>query len=218
MSETIAAWLRSARGARLDRARYEQDFGVSLGRADGADSWKLERRQSYSEAGFPSWEAFVAGDWDGALRLYEAERPAISAFQQELRRHRSHFYRVRVVAEPVSPYVQWEMHCLRLRAECGENIRVIDHREVSGFESDGPLPELVSLCGHVLYHTVYDESGRPDGAVSYRDAELVRRYEDFARALYQAGEGIESYFGRKIAGLPPPHRDRSGTGQEQSGV
>ena len=204
MSEPIADLLKSAAGVRLDQPHYEADFGANLWRTDGADSWKLERMQRYSEVGFPSWEAFMAGDWNRALQLYEEERPNIIAFNREFQRHRSRLYRVRVVVEPITPYVQWEMHCLRLRAECGERIKVVDYATVSALESTGMLPELVSLCGHVLYQTLYDDTQKPDGAIRFADYELVGRYEEFVGSLYGAGEDVESYFSRTIAGLPPP--------------
>lgn len=204
MSETIVNLLRSADGIRLDQPQYQQDFDGNLWSIDGADSWKLERMQSYSEVGFPSWEAFMAGDWNRALQLYEEERPNIIAFNHEFQRHRSHLYRVRVVVEPITPYVQWEMHCLRLRAECGERIRIVDYSAVSTLESAGTLPELISLCGRVLYHTIYDGSQKPDGAIRFSGPELIARYEEFARNLYSTGEDVELYFRRAVADLPPP--------------
>ena len=210
MTPSFAGLLRSAHGVRLDQERYERDFGASLWQADGADCWKLECLQDYAETGFPSWEAFMAGDWDRALALYEEERAGIEAFLGELQRHRSRFYRVRVVAEPVTPYVQWEMHCLRLRAQCGELVRIVGQSAVSALEAAGTLPELVSLCGRVLYHTLYDDRAEPDGAVRYADPDLVAAYEDFAHGLYESGEDVESYFLREIAQLPPPGHVRPG--------
>jgi hypothetical protein len=204
MSETIADLLGHADTVRLDQSRYQKDFNANLWRVDGADSWKLERMQSYSEVGFPSWEAFMAGDWNAALQLYEEERPGITAFYEEFRRHRSCLYRVRVVAEPVTPYVQWELHCLKMRAECGEKIRVVSPSAISVHEATGALPELISLCGVVLYHMTYDDREQPDGAFRFSDPELIARYENFACGLYETGEDVESYFRRAIAGLPPP--------------
>ena len=211
MSGTIADLLQQAAGVRLDQSQYQKDFDANLWRVDGADSWKLERMQSYSEAGFPGWEAFMAGDWNTALQLYEKERPGIAAFHEEFRSHRSCLYRVRVVAEPVTPYVQWELHCLKLRVECGEKIRVVNPSAISLHEPVGPLPELISLCGRVLYHTIYDDREQPDGAFRYAGPELIAWYENFARGLYETGEDVESYFRRAIEGLPPPPaQDRSG--------
>lgn len=204
MSEMITDLIAAADGVRLDQSQYQHDFDVNLWRADGTDSWKLERMQNFSEVGFPSWEALMAGDWDRALRLYEEERPSISRFHERFRRHHSDFYRVRVVIEPVTPYVQWEMYCLKLRAEYGEKIRVVNFPSVSPYESTGILPELVSVCGLVMYRTIYDEDQKPDGAIRYSDPGLVAQYERFARQLYEMGEDIKCYFQREIAKLPPP--------------
>lgn len=211
MSATIADLLAHSDGVRLSQAQYEEDFNANLWRVDGADSWKLERMQSYTEAGFPSWEAFMSGDWSAALRLYEKERSGIAEFHENFRRHQSSLYRVRVVEEPVTPYVQWEMHCLRLRAECGEKIRVVSSSAVSSYEASGALPELISLCGRVLYRTTYGDRQQPDGALRYTGPELLARYEAFASGLYEAGEDVELYFKRAVEGLPPPGaQDRGG--------
>jgi len=127
------------------------------------------------------------------------------SFNQEFQRHRSHLYRVRVLVYPITPYVQWEFHCLRLRAECGEKIRLVNLSEASTAESADPRPELISLCGRVLYHIICDDDQKSDGAIRYDDPRLISHYEQFARDLYGGGEDIESYFRRrKIADLPPP--------------
>jgi len=110
-----------------------------------------------------------------------------------------------VLVYPITPYVQWEFHCLRLRAECGEKIRLVNLSEASTAESADPLPELISLCGRVLYHIICDDDQKSDGAIRYDDPRLISHYEQFARDLYGGGEDIESYFRRrKIADLPPP--------------
>lgn len=49
-------------GVWLGQDEYTRDFEARSWLSDGADSWKLERMQFYDETGFPSWDAFVAGD------------------------------------------------------------------------------------------------------------------------------------------------------------
>lgn len=211
MDAAITDLLEHADGVRLSQLQYQEDFEANLWQVDGADSWKLERMQSYTEAGFPSWEAFMSGDWNSALQLYEMDRSGIAAFHEEFRRHHSSLYRIRVVEEPLTPYVQWEMHCLRLRAECGERIRVVSSSAVSSHEAAGALPELISLCGRVLYHTIYGDREQPDGALRYTGPELVAWYEAFAGGLYEVGEDVDLYFRRAVEGLPPPGaQDRGG--------
>jgi hypothetical protein len=199
----IAEVLASYRGVPLGQAEYQRDFGERTWLADGADSWKIERRQAYDETGFPSWEAFVAGDWSAALALIEEERPGFAEFYRRFAARGAAFRRVRIVEAPVSPYVQWEFQVLRVRAECGELCRVLDAERIADLETHGPLPELVSLCGRTLYRTLYT-NGVPAGATRFTDPALIGRYEQFAARLYASGEDLGAYFQRAIARLPPP--------------
>lgn len=192
--------LEPASGTRLPQAEYGRDFGARLWLADGADSWKLERMQFYDETGFPSWDAFAAGDWERSLELYEELRPELLAFNRRHAERHACFRRVRVVEPEISPYLHWEMHCLRVRAECGEGIRVVPAPRLADLEAAvGPVPELVSLCGATLYVTVYDAAGRPDGAKRFTEPGIVARYEAFVKDLYESGEELQSYFEREIA-------------------
>jgi hypothetical protein len=198
--------LDPASGTRLPQADYGRDFGARLWLADGADSWKFERMQFYDETGFPGWDAFAAGDWERSRQLYEDLRPELLAFNRRHAERHARFRRVRVAAAEISPYLHWEMHCLRVRAECGESIRVVPASRLASVEAAvGPVPELVSLCGGTLYVTVYDDAARPDGGRRFTDPRIVAEYEAFVSGLYESGEDLEAYFEREIAPLPPPH-------------
>jgi hypothetical protein len=207
----IAELLASHRGVPLGQSEYQRDFGQRSWLADGADSWKIERLQAYDEAGFPSWEAFMAGDWPMALALIEQERAGFAEFYRRFAAAGAAFRRVRIVEAPVSPYVRWEFQVLRVRAECGEQCRVLDAARIADLEIGGPLPELVSLCGQTLYRTLYS-GGRPAGATRFTDPDLISRYEQFAARLYAAGEDLDAYFQRAIAPLPPPDPGSGGVG------
>ena len=198
--------LAPASGTRLGQEEYERDFGSRRWLTDGADSWKLERMRFYDESGFPSWDAFTAGDWPRSLELYDALRPDLLAFNRRHAERHARFRRVRVVAAEISPYLHWEMYCLKVRAECGESVRVVPESRLAALEAAvGPLPDLVSLCGATLYVTVYDAAARPDGARRFTDPAIVAEYEIFASVLADSGEDLEPYFAREIAPLPPPH-------------
>lgn len=168
-------------------------------------SWKFERMQFYDETGFPNWDAFAAGNWGLSLELYEASRPELQSFFRKYEERGSRFCRIRVIEVPMTPYLQWEMHCLRIRAQCGEHIRVIPARRLSGLETLGhPVPELVSVCGAALYATEYDNAARPDGCRRFTDGRVITRYESFANELFSSGEDLQVYFAREVAPLPPP--------------
>jgi Family of unknown function (DUF6879) len=191
-------------GVRLTLEEYQADFRVRQWSIDGQESWKLERGQHFREPGFPSWEAFARGEWDEALRLIAEERDFLTEFSAQAKGKGIELYRVRVVEEPIDPYLQWELHLLRLRAECGELIRVVGPGLLAGHEVRGPLPELVTLGSGTLYRVLYSEEGELAGAVRFSDSQVVTRAADVARDLYQQGEDLESFFRREVARLAPP--------------
>lgn len=170
----------------------------------GQESWKLERRQHFREPGFASWEAFAQGNWEQALSLIEEERDFLTEFTAKASDLGIRLHRLRVVEQPVDPYLQWELHLLRLRAECGELIRVTSVDQVREYETASPLPELVTLGSSLLYHVLYDPGGEPAGAVRITDARSVARAARFVRSLYERGEDLAEFFDRVVAPLPPP--------------
>jgi len=196
-------------GVRLPLGEYRKEFRDAQWAIPGQESWKLERRQHFREPGFASWEAFAQGDWDTSLRLLEGEREYLKEFSAKATRLGITLYRVRVVEEPIDPYLQWELHLLKLRAECGELIRVLPVGRVSTHEADRPLPELVTLGSSTLYHVLYDDSGELTGAVRVTEPSAVASAARLARNLYDQGENLAAFFDRVIAPLPPPDGDQS---------
>lgn len=191
-------------GERLTLAEYSAEFRARQWEISGQESWKLERRQHFREPGFASWEAFVRGDWERALALIEEERDYLTEFTAKASALGICLYRLRVVEQPVDPYLQWELHLLKLRAECGELIRVASPDQVRGYEKAGLLPELVTLGSSLLFRILYDHGGEPAGAIRITDSRSVARATELTRALYDQGEDLTAFFGRVVAPLPPP--------------
>lgn len=192
-------------GERLEFEAYLDDFDARFWTSGAEGVWKLERRQHFLQPESASWVAFSQGRWGDALRLLEANRPGL---EEEFRRISEAGFtlrRVRVVEEPVVPYLQWELHSLRLREECGENIRVVGPQQVAEFESHDTLPEIVTLSAAVLYRLVYTADGLLDGAVRFADLDTVTRWREFIERLYADGEDLTSFFSRNVAGFKPPH-------------
>lgn len=197
--------LGPAHGVRLGLGDYDRDFWPRDERAVDRDSWKLERRQDFQERDSASHDAMRRGDWNEALRLMEGGRERLAEIGREDRAKRHFFHRVRVVEKPFTPYLQWELHSLRLRDQCGiEIIRVVDAAKVRRLEASGLLPELVVLADEVLYEVRYTDEGLLDGATRYTDPDVVARGAGFLSGLYAAGEDIQSFFEREVAPLPPP--------------
>ncbi|MFJ9846997.1 DUF6879 family protein [Kitasatospora sp. NPDC101155] len=204
MLDRRAPDLSPERGERLVREDYKRDFRERDAQVRDRDSWKLERLQYFEEQGSPSRDALRRGDWEEALRLLEDRRGALLAIGREDEERNSFFHRVRVIEKPLTAYLQWELHSLRMRAECGERVRIIPAEKLAGTEEFSPLPEAVILGGRTLYQVLYAETGTPIGAVRYTDPELVDRWENYIKDLYEAGEDVQTYFDREVAHLPPP--------------
>ncbi|SFY53274.1 DUF6879 family protein [Streptomyces sp. F-1] len=198
--------LGASHGEKLELDAYREDFRRRDFAVDGWDSWKLERRQHFREPGDPSWEAFARGDWPEALRLIEAQRAGLLDLSRLAARHRCRPLRVRVVEPPLTPYLQWELHLLRVRAECGELIRVIGPEHVAAYEDTGPVPELITLNDDTVYEIRYDTEGVLEGAVRYVDTATRNRVAARIENLYALGEDIGTFFGRDVAHLAPPRR------------
>ncbi|MBM9508265.1 DUF6879 family protein [Actinacidiphila acididurans] len=191
-------------GEYLARADYKRDFRERRVALRNSASWKLERLQHFEEIGDASRDALRRGDWQGALRLFDARRDALVASAADDARRGSAFNRLRIVEEPLTPYVQWELHWLRLSAECGHHVRVLPASAVAASETEGMLPELTILGGRVLYRVVYTESGTPDGAMRFTDPETVGRWAAFISDAYATADDVRRYFTRVVEPLPPP--------------
>ncbi|MFI0779810.1 DUF6879 family protein [Streptomyces sp. NPDC021212] len=203
MLDRSALELASSQGDRLVIADYRSDFRLHRGAIRDVDCWKFERQQDFVDKG-DSWDAFCQGRWEESVRLLEEERENLREAVRQDRERNIVFHRVRVVEEPLTPYLHWELHALRVQAEAGKEIRVIGPGAWSALEADGPLPEVVVVGGRVLYRVLYNEAGALDGGIRFRDPELIKNWEGFIAELYEGGEDILSYFERHVAHLPPP--------------
>ncbi|GFH34918.1 MULTISPECIES: DUF6879 family protein [Streptomyces] len=189
---------------RLDRPTYHADLGRIYSGAGIGFLNKLERGQHFQERGFPSWEAFAAGDWERALTLADERREDYAQELHKASRSGVGHRRLRVVEFPVTPYVQWELHVLRVRVDVGDDIKVLDARDIAGIERIRPVPEVVVLGDAVMYEVVYDDEGNADGANRYTDRSLIRETNAGFDALYERGEEFHAFFDREIAPLEPP--------------
>ena len=205
MREPLDGW--DAGGTRLSLEDYRADFRATESMITGQDSWKLERRQHFRQPGSASWEAFARGQWAEALRLIEARRGSLMEFGAKTAEKGTDLYRLRVVAEPIIPYLQWELHSLKLRAECGELIRILPATAVRQLEDDGELPEVVTLGPSVGYRILYDAGGELAGGVKVTDPQAIERVTELVRCLYAEGEDLATFFEREVALLPPPPGD-----------
>lgn len=198
--------LDGAAGERMALDVYYADFEKHFWNSADLGFWKLERQQTFKEPGYDSWEAFSRGEWDESLRLLEAGRAEMSAYHRKIDQHGFAARRIRVVEEPLSDYMQWELHALRIRDQCGGTTHIIRAEQVVRYEDDGPLPEIYTLGSHVMYQAVYNDQGVLESARKFVDPALILRCQSFIEGLYDDGEPLEGWFDGHVASLPPPLR------------
>ncbi|WP_031231239.1 DUF6879 family protein [Streptomyces niveus] len=199
--------LAEAAGDRLELAAYLEDFDEhfwNAGSSDEASFWKFERQQSFKEPGVESWEAFFRGEWDTALALIAEQRSHYERYFQKIADHGFRLHRVRVVDEPVTPYLQWELHLLRLKEQYGEDTRIAKASDLCSLEAGTQLPEIAIIGSSALYEIVYDDDGKLAGGIRYTDDGLISECRRIIRAIHGSGEQLETFFKRRVASLPPP--------------
>lgn len=193
-------WVSSER---LQRGPYHEEFYRHL-RSGIRSLKKLERGQHFREVGFASWEAFAAGEWERSLSLIEEKRETYTQQFQDSASRNIVGRRLRVVELPVTPYVQWECHVLRLRVELGDHISFLDAAAIADIERERTVPEVVILGSSVMYGVVYDSDGNAAGANRYTDPAVIEETAAGFEELYGRAEAFADFFDREIAPLPPP--------------
>lgn len=193
----------SLSGRRLTSLEYLDDYVQRYENTRNAQSWKLERRQTFIEPDDESWQEFDRGNWERSVARFKDRLPQLLAEAREDAERGIEMYRVRIVAEPISPYLLWELNALKDRAECGEKIRVVSVDLVGEFERDHQLPEILTLGDDTVYQVLYNEDGALEGAVLSTDQADVQSWASFVKDLYAKGEEIASFFTRRVAGRKP---------------
>lgn len=187
----------------LELSAYLDDF-YQVFENGIAHLYKLERGQHFKERGFASWEAFAAGEWDRAISLIEEKREAYEREFEDAGRRGIVHRRVRIVEFPVTPYVQWELHVLRLRVEEGDDIRVVDARTIADIEEKGLAPEVVILGDSAMYEVLYDADGNLAGANRISDPAVIADTSAGFEALFERAETFDAFFDREISNLAAP--------------
>ena len=186
----------------MELPAYYADFQEHF--ANTREFWKLERGQVFAEPGDASWEAFNRGHWEESICLLEDRREDLEKYHQESAEAGTITRRIRIVSLPVTPYLQWELHLLKIRDETGGPIRILQAVDVADLEDQGLLPDIYTMDSTVMYQAVYDNHGVLEHALKYTDKALVGRCRAFIAGLYGRGEPISEFFQREIAHLPPP--------------
>ncbi|WP_042396853.1 DUF6879 family protein [Streptacidiphilus carbonis] len=198
--------LEQSQGMKVDIPTYFVEFDRAFWRIGSAGFWKLECRQDYQETKSASWEAFRRGDWSGSLRLFHEQRSEFEAYYARISAVGFLHHRARVVEEPVTPYLQWELHLLQTKDQYGEGVSILTTDRLAALGVTAPLPDVVVLGREVAYEVHYTDQGQLDGATRHSARAVVDDARAFIQRLHGDGEPLASYFPRAIAGLRPPNQ------------
>lgn len=171
-------------GKRLDLSGFAGAF---------ADAWstvgtrflKLECWQAYRElAANESQAAFDRGDVETAQALLRSEAEADRPLYEDVRRRGIEYARVRLVQEPLSRYLDYEMLSYRVRAEMGENIEVVRCEPARRLPDEESFDVLLFDRDTALIHDYgTGATGVQTGGWLTRDPEVVRFVEERIAAL-----------------------------------
>lgn len=190
-------------GDRLALEPYLDEFDARVSSLRNTEIWKVERQQDFHQPESASWMAFREGRREESLRLLEKNRPSLRRSFAELSAQGCTIRRIRVVEKPFTTYLLWELHSLHLRAECGEDVRVVSAEPLTEFERDGQVPEVVTLGDSVAYRILYDAQGVLQGGVRFTDPTIAARCREEIAALHGIGEDLTHYFPREVAEAEP---------------
>jgi hypothetical protein len=85
----------------------------------------------------------MAGDWARAIAGFDNLWPDAYAETEKYAEQGSELRRLRIVEQPVSPYLLLETQWFKILVEEGASIRVLDSEQVRGLERDASLPEIL---------------------------------------------------------------------------
>lgn len=185
-------------GDRLALDPYLSEFDARVSSLRNTDIWKVERRQDFHQPESESWIAFREGDHEESLRLLEKNRPSLRKSFAELADQGCALRRIRIVEKPFTTYLLWELHSLHLRAQCGEDVRVISAEPLAALERNGRVPEVVTLGDTVAYRILYDARGVLEGGARFTDPAIATRCREEIAALHGIGEDLTRYFPREV--------------------
>lgn len=178
-------------------------FGAEFERAwSGLESrfLKVESWQAYREAeSNESQRAYEEGDHARARALLREEAEADRPLYEDVRRRGIDFARIRIVQEPLTDYLRYELMSYQIRLEMGEKI------EAARVSADVSLPDGHSFDERYFDFLLFDRraalihdyghgtAGIQTGGWLVRDSDALEALEARALALRADTEDLHRY-------------------------
>jgi hypothetical protein len=149
---------------------------------------KLECWQSYQELeASESQDAYNRGDIPAACDLLRQEAEADRPLYEDIRERRIDYARIRLVQEPLTPYLAYELMAYQIRATMGENIEVVRFDAATQLPSEECFDFLLFDRHTALIHDYgAGDVGRQTGGWVTHDADIIASLGDKASAFRHA--------------------------------
>ncbi len=177
---------------RLDLDEFGWRFSIAWARTQ-TRFFKVECWQTYEEfVGNRSWSAYGQGDLRLAQVLMRKEAEADRSLYEDIKNRGIDYSRIRLVQEPLSRYLRYEMETYRVRAGLGENIEIV------GCHSGIRLPnaehfDFLVFDRHTALIHDYDSRGRQTGGWLTREPDVISLLERRAVRLRRAAVPLHVY-------------------------
>jgi hypothetical protein len=171
-------------GRRLSLAEFQAQFSSAW--AELADRFlKLECWQAYQELeSSESQDAYNRGDMVAARGLLRAEAEADRNLYLDIKERGIDYARIRLIQEPLTSYLAYELIAYEIRAAMGENIEVVRFDAATRLPSQEYFDFLLFDRHTALIHDYgTGEVGRQTGGWMTHNAEVITSLTDVAETL-----------------------------------
>jgi hypothetical protein len=169
-------------GRRLGLDEFGTRFLEAWSRTDSR-FLKLECWQSYREREVNlSQAAHERGDIQEAQRLLRQESATERSLYEDVERKGIDYARIRLIQEPLTPYLEYELIAYRIRVKMGENIEVVRCEPHMRLPDDEHFDFLLFDRHTALIHD-YGEIGLQSGGWMTHDAAVIASLEKKAIEL-----------------------------------
>jgi Family of unknown function (DUF6879) len=182
---------------RLDLDQFATEFSSDWSRIQSR-FLKLECWQQYQEAETnESQAAYNRGDVETARELLQQEAEADRPLYEDVRRRNIEYARVRLVQEPLTAYLRYELLSYRIREQMGDNIEVVHCDPALRLPNDECFDFLLFDRHTVLIHDYgTGEVGRQTGGWVTHDPAAIARLDATITPLRMKAEALQRYVAR----------------------
>jgi hypothetical protein len=144
--------------------------------------FKLEAQDLYLEPDEPSYVAFEAGDQAKAVELFRDRLSADDIYLRDVTAKNLDYTRVRIIRQPLSEYLSYELRTYQLSARYAQRIFIIGEQIASelGYSVSH---DMMLFDDYAQFILAYDSGGSLTQVWLTEDLEVIRLQNDLADAL-----------------------------------